>query len=103
MTQQIVFTPAARNDLFELYDYVADRSSPDTALSYIHRIEQACESLATFPNRGTLRNDLRPGLRVVGFERRVTIAFRAHADSVAILRILYAGRNMDSAFSEYEN
>jgi toxin ParE1/3/4 len=103
MTQQIVFTPAARNDLFELYDYVADHSSPDTALGYIQRIKQACESLATFPNRGTLRNDLRPGLRVVGFERRINIAFRAHAGSVAILRILYAGRNMDSAFSEYEN
>ncbi len=30
--------------------------------------------LRTFPERGTKRNDIRQGLRTMGFERRATIA-----------------------------
>ena len=36
------------------------------------------------------------GLRVVGFERRVTIAFHVGADTVTFLRILYGGRDIDT-------
>jgi plasmid stabilization system protein ParE len=43
---------------------------------YLDRIEEACMALATFPKRGTRRDDILPGLRTIGFERRVTIAFR---------------------------
>lgn len=42
------------------------------------------------------RDDLFPGLRVVGFERRVTIAFHVGADTVTFLRILYGGRDIDT-------
>jgi toxin ParE1/3/4 len=33
------------------------------------------------------RDELRPGLRILGFERRAVIAFLVNADSVTILRI----------------
>ena len=89
MSHTVVFTPEAKDDLLDLYDYIADHSSPKRALGYILRIEKTCQSLTTLPERGTRRDDLRPGLRVMGFERRVLIAFRVSADSVAILRILY--------------
>lgn len=39
-----------------------------------------------------MRDDLGPGLRVVGFERRVTIVFKIIGDEVTVTRILYAGR-----------
>jgi len=94
----IIFTPEAKNDLLELYDYIADHSGPDRALRYLGRIEKICMSLQTLPERGSRRDDLRPGLRVMGFERRVLIAFRVRTDSVAILRILYAGRSLERAF-----
>ncbi len=45
--------------------------------------------------RGTRRDDIRPGMRVVGFKRRVTIAFHVEADTVVIERILYGGRNVE--------
>jgi toxin ParE1/3/4 len=96
----VYFTPEAQDDLFGLYDYIADRSSPARALRYIERIEKTCMSLQTFPDRGTRREDLRPGLRVVGFKRRVLIAFQVRSDSVAILRILYGGRSVELAFSQ---
>jgi toxin ParE1/3/4 len=100
VSRPVVFTPEAQNDLLDLYDYIADRSSPTRALGYISRIEKTCTSLKNLPERGTRRDDLRPGLRVIGFERRVLIAFRVSSDSVAILRILYGGRNVELAFPD---
>jgi toxin ParE1/3/4 len=76
MKPRIVFTPEARDDLNELFDYIVEHDSAERAMTYLERIEKACMSLQTLPNRGVLREDLRPGLRVVGFERRVLIAFR---------------------------
>jgi toxin ParE1/3/4 len=54
----------------------------------------------TFPNRGTRRDDLRPSLRVIGFERRVTIAFHVSASAVTIDRIFYGGRDWEGHFNE---
>jgi toxin ParE1/3/4 len=34
-------------------------------------------------------------MRVVGFERRVTIAFSVQEERVTILRIFYGGRNWE--------
>jgi toxin ParE1/3/4 len=53
--------------------------------------------LAIFPERGTLRDDLRPGLRVIGFERRIAVAFHVQGGKVTILRVLYAGRDPTGA------
>jgi toxin ParE1/3/4 len=95
---RVVFTPEAQRDLIELYDYIAEHGSPDRAMAYIERVRKACMSLQMLPNRGTLREDLRPGLRVMGFERRASIAFRIGSKNVAILRILYGGRSVEHAF-----
>jgi toxin ParE1/3/4 len=35
---------------------------------------------------------------ILGFERRVTIAFTVIEEDVIFLRILYAGRSLDLAF-----
>lgn len=60
-------------------------------MGYLERIEAYCRTLSAFPERGTLRDDLRPGLRLVGFEKRVTIAFRVMPGRVMIYRVLYGG------------
>lgn len=51
-------------------------------------------ALETFPNRGSLRQDLGPRVRLIGFERRVAIAYRVEDDSVEILGLFYAGREI---------
>jgi toxin ParE1/3/4 len=53
--------------------------------------------LADFPERGSPRNGLRPGLRITGFERRVMIA-----EPVIIDRVLYGGREPKTALEEDE-
>lgn len=53
-------------------------------------------ALETSPARGTRRDDIRPGLRTIGFERRATIAFRIVDREVVIIRIFYGGRDFES-------
>ncbi|OWJ66066.1 plasmid stabilization protein [Inquilinus limosus] len=94
MQSEIVFSPEARDDLLNLYHYIAEHSGADRAIGYLDRIEAFCRSLSMFPERGTPRDDLFPGLRVVGFERRVAIAFHIDPGKVTIDRILYGGRDL---------
>lgn len=92
----IVFSPEARDDLFALDDWIASEASPETAMAYIGRIEQFPAGFETAAERGTRRDDIRPGLRTIGFERRLTIAFLVE-NEVTILRVLYAGRDWESS------
>ena len=94
---EVVFAPEVRDDLLQLYDFIAARSGPARARAYADRILSGCLGFETFPERGTCRDDLRPGLRVVGFARRVTIAFHITGGTVAIDRVLYGGRDPTTA------
>ena len=100
MTAEVVFREAAQTDLFELYRYIADQVGRARAGAYIDRIEAACLQLAEFPERGTRRDELRPGLRTIGFERRATIVFSIDEGTVVIGRILYGGRDLDALLGE---
>jgi toxin ParE1/3/4 len=75
-----------------------EHASESRADAYIARIVTFCTGLATFPLRGQKRDDLLPGLRTIGFERRVTIAFAVTADTVLIEGIFYGGRNFEATF-----
>jgi toxin ParE1/3/4 len=97
---RVVFAESARADLDDIFAWIADHAGLEVALAYTGRIEHFCREMTPFPQRGTARNDLRLGLRTVGFERRATIAFTVKGEDVIILRILYAGRSLDLAFDE---
>ena len=75
-------------------------ASEERADGYVGRIVDFCNGLSTFPLRGTQRDDLLPGLRVTGFERRVTIAFIVTADAVLIEGIFYGGRDFEAEFRD---
>ena len=94
---RVVYSEYARADLDEIFAWVADRGGVKVALAYTSRIERFCQKMILFPQRGTARDDLGKDLRTVGFERRATIAFTVKGEDVIILRILYAGRSLDSA------
>jgi toxin ParE1/3/4 len=92
----VLITKSAEADLLAIYDYIAERVGADTAHRFASRIEEYCLGMANTPERGTRRNDLRPGLRTVGFRRRATILFQLdrQARKVVILGVYYAGRNL---------
>jgi toxin ParE1/3/4 len=101
LTREVIFTSDADADLAELYDYIATQGSPARALAYVQRITAFCRGLVTFPKRGSRRDDLRPGLRTIGFGRRDSIAFLVSPDAVVIVRILHGGRDMDAVFEDW--
>jgi toxin ParE1/3/4 len=100
VVHNVVFRPEAEADLFALYRYVAEASIETRAEAYITRIEKTCMALAMFPERGARREDIAPGIRTIGFERRVTIAFRVLDHVVEIVAIAYAGRDFESDLRE---
>lgn len=100
MKYEVVFAPQAEMQLIEIYSLIATAASPQIAENYTEAIVRQCETLKTFPMRGAQRDDIRPGLRVFGFRRRVSIAFEVSGDVVTILGIYYAGRNFESDFYE---
>ena len=67
MAHKVEFRDEAPADLVALYDYIATERSPEIAIGYVRRIQAACMRLATFPERGQRRDDILPGLRVIGF------------------------------------
>lgn len=96
--RRVVLAPEAGDDLTELYDWIAGRASPQVAMGYLERVEAFLGGLSVGSERGHLRGDVRPGLRIVGFERRLTVAFTVEEDTVTVLRVFTAGRDWESSF-----
>jgi toxin ParE1/3/4 len=94
---RVIFTRRAERHIEALHAYIADKASEIRADAYIARIAAFCAGLATFPMRGRERDDLLPGLRTIGFERRVTVAFVVSADTALIEGIFYGGRDFETA------
>lgn len=95
MARKVVFRRRAEKRLLELGEYIAIHASSNIATGYLDRIHAACVALADFPERGRHRDDILPGLRTIGFERRVTIAFRVLKTRVEIVTIAYGGRDFE--------
>jgi toxin ParE1/3/4 len=95
MIYDVTFAPDARDDLKELFDFIAADAGSVVARDYIAKIHGYCFGFDLFPERGMLRDDMRPGLRLVGFQRQATIAFTVQEDRVLILRIFYGGRDVN--------
>lgn len=91
-TYSVVFSVKAQGDISALMHLIADDRGHVVAANYAERLRAYCLSLRTFPHRGHLCSDIYPGLRVIGFERRVSVYFRIAGDQVIIDRLLYAGR-----------
>ena len=98
MEREVVFAPEARDDLLELYDYIAGHPEAARAHAYSGRIVSYCLGFTMFPERGRRRDDVRPGLRIIGFGRRVTIAFHVTDDRITVDRVLFGGRDLARAF-----
>jgi len=86
------FSPEADASLKSLYDYVETNANPKIARDYVNGIVDHCLGLRTFPMRGVARDDLRPGLRLTHYRKRVVIAYEVAAGMVSIINVFYGGR-----------
>jgi plasmid stabilization system protein ParE len=99
-TYSVVYSLVALQQLRDIERFISAESAPDRAVAYTKRIRQACESLRSFPYRHRLRDDVRPRLRVVGFEGRASIHYMIDDDSatVIVLGIYYGGQDWESRY-----
>lgn len=99
MSYVVRFAPEAQDQLDAIEEYIALASGlPATAAHFVDGIMAYCESFETFPERGTRRDDLLPGLRITGYRKSVTIAFRLNTDAgvVSIVGVFYGGQDYES-------
>jgi len=97
MLFQIVFTPEAENQLADIYRYLAVSASPEIAQSYTDAIVAHCEKLRTLPHRGAVRDDIRPGLRITVYRKRVVIAFVVDVPLISVIGVYSGGQDYEAA------
>lgn len=96
MAYPVVLSKTAETQLRKLQAYLARRFYSDNAERFINRLLGECTSLGVSPHRGRMRDDIRPGIRVIGFERKTAIYFRFAEGTVTILSIRYGGYEVNS-------
>ena len=102
MPYTVVFAPEAEDQIADLYRYIAIEASPAVALRYTDAVISCCESLSTFPHRGTPRDDIRRGLRTTNYKGRTVIAFAVDDASsvVSVLGVFYGGRDIETLLAD---
>lgn len=101
----VIFERDATSDLEDIRDYIANERGRDFAHSFVERIVQYCESFGDLPHRGTRRDEIRQGLRTVGWRRTLTVAFEIveNKRQVNILGVFYRGRDVFAALREMKD
>lgn len=90
----------AKVQLQGIYEYIADRATPETAARYVEKLAAYCDQLTIFPHRGTLHDDIVPGLRAFGFRKQATIVFVVGESVVTIMGIYYGGQDWAAALRD---
>ena len=96
MSHRVIFSSLAEAQLVELHRDIAERASPEIGERYAAAIVRYCLAFSTFPHRGTRRDDIRRGLRTVGYRRRATIAFEVTDNTVNILGVYCGGQDYET-------
>jgi toxin ParE1/3/4 len=97
MTYSVIFTPEAEEQLVTIFRYIAQAASPIIADRYTNAIVTYCQGLAIFPERSALHNDIRPGLRVTNYKKRVVIAYTIDEELVSIIGVFYGGQDYQTS------
>ncbi len=89
----VVYAPEASEDLVRIGDFIA-RDKPEAAWTWIQKIREACQTLATQPNSG----ELRPGFGVPGCRSfsvgHYVIYFRTIDNGIEVARVIHGSRDM---------
>ena len=102
-SRKVVFSPEAEAQITALFRYIAVHASIEIAARYTDELVTFCERLRTFSNRGILRDDIRPGLRITSHRKRTAVAFAVEPARVVILGVFYGGQNYETALLEGED
>ena len=92
----VLFERRARDQLAAIERWIAERAGADTARRIGDELIGRCLALASFPERGSPRDDVRPGLRTLAHRRRYTIGYVVTGERVVILGIIGRGLPLEA-------
>ena len=75
MTYRIRYHPLVSRDLEAIARWIVDYAGSEAANRRLTEIEETIAALAPTPHKGTLRNEIAPGLRAIPAGKRAVIAF----------------------------
>jgi len=94
----VKFDIRARNQLASVARYLAGAADPNRASSFVRDLTNEAKSLKIFPYRGQSKDHIYPGLHIIGYKRRATIAYLIDDTdkTVSIAGIFYGGQDWES-------
>lgn len=102
MTFRIRLHPSVADDLTAIMDLIAAYAGPAAALRRLAEVEETLATLALTPHKGTLRDEIAPGLRAIPAGRKAVIAFTVDdaQGEVLVHAIGFAGSDWMSRSTE---
>jgi len=95
--RRVVWSPAADQDLLDIWAYYARVASPEIADNLLHEISRVGEGIRENPLLSRQRDELLPGLRSV-IVRPHVVFFRIRNSAVEIVRVLHGRRDFPAIF-----
>ena len=75
MSHRIRFHPLVERDLDEITNWIIDYAGREAAGRRLAEIRETIAGLADVPHRGSLRNEIAPGLRAIPAGRMAVVSF----------------------------
>lgn len=93
MSYHLRFHPLVERDLEAIVRWIIEHAGSEAAEQRLGEIERAILGLAHMPHKGTVRDEIAPGLRAIPAGRRAVIAFTVDdtAKEVFIRAVSYGG------------
>ncbi|MCF6300267.1 MAG: type II toxin-antitoxin system RelE/ParE family toxin [Proteobacteria bacterium] len=93
---KLIISPQAREDLFEIWFYIAEDSTIN-ADRFIDKLTEKYHWLTEFPEAGVKRDDLASNLQSFPVDRYM-LYYKSTDKTLEIVRVLHSSRNIDQIF-----
>jgi plasmid stabilization system protein ParE len=93
VSYRIRFHPLVARDLNAIALWILDYAGPEVAARKLVEIEAAIATLKATPHKGSLRDEIAPGLRAIPASKKAVIAFTVDDDAAEVLiyAVTYGG------------
>lgn len=97
-----IWSPEARDDIDQLWDYYARVAGQATADKIIREIAKVVQAIEDFPAAGRARDEIRAGLRSLTAAPQI-VFYRLKNDRPEIVRVLDGRQDIEEIFSDDES
>jgi len=103
MAHKIIFKPQAKEDIDEIFDYLAQEGGLDIAIRFETGVIDTTKTLAKFPEMGVQRlygNDAELELRMLPITDIQTylLFYTPNKTEIIVLRVIHGSRDMKNQF-----